>query len=192
MHELCELKVSKCRTELVSIAAPYGAVRGGYLKIKGPLRRAVLMSVSKNLQDHYRGLCLIKEHSEEKTGTLVPIRFDAVENEFNTGASIKIFLLKAYSDESGFCWGLVLRELERKKFTRLGLFVPPHRGLIGRMFIPKNVDLNEVDFDEEDSSGRWYGGNFDEIEYGHEYSRLYRRWMKEFDECCRIEKIRIL
>ncbi|OAL31980.1 hypothetical protein AYO22_00850 [Fonsecaea multimorphosa] len=198
MGRPCELELIDCHVELLSPTAPYGAVKGGHLTIRGRLRRALLFNVPRSTaKNDYQGLCHIKEPGQEGIGSMVPICFDAVEKEFDTSDIINVAFLKAYGHKSGFCSGLVLRDLGGQRFSRLGLFGRPSRvwrtygniGLDGEIVEEMmEEDSGEEDSGEEDSGEEDSG----EEDFGEEYSLLYRYWMEDFNEYSQVEEITII
>lgn len=126
------LEVRGWYTELESPAAPYGSVKGGHLIVSGRLRRVVLSGIrrraytpvgtSKRPEVEFENLFHIAEPSREGAEAWIPMSFDAMEQEFQDDADMDIAMLEVSSHVDPYGYGLILREVEHQRFSRLGLF----------------------------------------------------------------------
>ncbi|RSL78384.1 hypothetical protein CEP51_008241 [Fusarium floridanum] len=131
-HKPFSLEVLECHTELESSAAPYGAVKGGHLVVRGRLRRAVLSGIKRCVDTSFKEsgptkfrlpkVFHVVEPGWEGAESLIPMNFDAVEQEFEDKSDMEIVMLEVCGHGSLLCHGLVLREVGPQKFSRLGLF----------------------------------------------------------------------
>ncbi|KAI8713021.1 hypothetical protein NCS52_01245200 [Fusarium sp. LHS14.1] len=169
------LEVLECHTELKSPAAPYGAVTGGHLVVRGRLRRLVLSGIKGRIWTPFgkptatkvklANLFHVVEPGCKGSEAWMPMNFDAVEQEFQDNAVMDIAMLEVYEHESGPCYGLVLRPVGPQRFSRLGVF--------GYLYGPE-------DLDQGSSPGSDTGGELEGVE---EWEPLYENWLQGFGEC---------
>ncbi|RSL58761.1 hypothetical protein CEP53_006032 [Fusarium sp. AF-6] len=169
------LEVLEGHTELESSAAPYGAVKGGHLIVRGRLRRVVLSNIKGRVYTHVgksertkvklTNLFHIVEPGWEGTEAWIPMSFDAVEQEFQDNADMDIAMLEVSEDEFGSCHGLILRPVGPQRFSRLGVF--------NYLYGPDYLDLGSSQGSDTDGSlGR-----------DGEWEPLYESWLKGFGGC---------
>ncbi|RSM02843.1 hypothetical protein CEP52_007771 [Fusarium oligoseptatum] len=126
------LAVFEGHAELESSAAPYGAVKGGHLVVRGRLRRVVLSGIKERVYTRVgkseptevklTSLFHIVEPGWKGVEARVPMSFDAMEQEFQDNADMDIAMLEVSEDEFGPCHGLVLRLVGPQSFSRLCVF----------------------------------------------------------------------
>ncbi|RTE82797.1 hypothetical protein BHE90_002706 [Fusarium euwallaceae] len=171
-REPFSLEVLECHPELESPAAPYGAVTGGHLVVRGRLRRAILSGIKRRVDTFFEEseptmftlpkIFHIVEPGWEGVEALIPMNFDAVEQEFEDKTNMDIAMLEVCGHRPLSCHGLILREVGPQKFSRLGLF--GYRcGIIAH-----------YSRDSSDADGWLEGGG---------WTSSYENWLQGFDGC---------
>ncbi|KAJ3457221.1 hypothetical protein MRS44_014362 [Fusarium solani] len=103
INESFSLEVLERRTELESSAAPYGAVKGGHLVVRGRLRRVVLSGIKGRVyapvgksEPKLANLFHIVEPGWEGAEAWILMSFDAVEQEFQDNTDMDIAMLEEF------------------------------------------------------------------------------------------------
>lgn len=169
------LKVLECHTEPKSSAAPYGAVKGGHLVVRGRLRRVVLSGIKGRIWTPFgkpaptkvklANLSHVVESGWQGSEAWIPMSFDSVEQEFQDNADMDVALLEVCEHESGPCYGLVLRPIGPQRFSRLGIF--------GYLYGPEYLDQGSSPGSDTDG----------ELEGVEEWEPSYENWLQGFRGC---------